>query len=163
LARDLPRPGRAMTRVIGGLRLCLIAAALVAGPARAQSQYSVAQAQALINTKDWNRVLADGQAWTRREPANPGAWFLWGRAYGSKYYHIGLERPADAAPAFEHMVALDPQWPDGWHALGVIQQELEQWDRSAVSLEHAVQLAPDRTRYWDFLCASYIHLHRYDL
>src|SRR5262249_31174813 len=126
LARDLPRPGRAMTRVIGGLRRCLIAAAPVAGPARGPGQSRRAQAQALINTKNWNRVLAYGQAWTRAEPRNRDAWFLVGRAYGSKYYHIGLERPADAAPAFEHMVALDPQWPDGWHALGVIQQELEQ-------------------------------------
>jgi tetratricopeptide (TPR) repeat protein len=145
-----------------GLGAGVIAAVLAARAGVAQSQYSVARAQELINTKDWNRVLAYGQAWTRADPQSSDAWFLVGRAYGSKYYHIGLERPADAAPAFEHVVALKPEWPDGWNALAITQQELGQWDRSAVSLEHAVKLAPERTKYWDFLCASYIHLHRFD-
>jgi tetratricopeptide (TPR) repeat protein len=145
-----------------GLGAGVIAAVLAARAGTAQGQYSRDQAQQLINTKDWNRVLAYGQAWTRAEPQNSDAWFLVGRAYGSKYYHIGLERPADAAPAFERAAALKPEWPDGWNALAVIQQELGQWDRSAVSLERAVRLAPERTKYWDFLCASYIHLHRWD-
>jgi tetratricopeptide (TPR) repeat protein len=145
-----------------GLGAGVIAAVLAARAGVAQGQYSRDQAQQLINTKDWNRVLAYGQAWTRAEPQNSEAWFLVGRAYGSKYYHIGLERPADAAPAFERAAALKPEWPDGWNALAVIQQELGQWDRSAASLERAVKLAPERIKSWDFLCASYIHLHRFE-
>jgi len=130
-------------------------------PLSAQSQFSQAGAQAIINTQDWNRLLAYGQAWAKAEPNNATAWYVVGRAYGSKYYNIGLGRPAEAAVAYQRVVQLNPRWVEAWHALGLTYQELGQWRESVAALEHATQLVPQRTNSWDFLCASYMHTHQF--
>jgi tetratricopeptide (TPR) repeat protein len=129
--------------------------------AAAQSQFSQAGAQAIINTKDWNRLLAYGQAWAKAEPNNATAFYVIARAYGSKFYNIGLGRPDEAAAAYQRVVQLNPQWVEAWNALGITYQELGQWKESVGALERATQLAPDRTHYWDFLCASYMHTHQF--
>ena len=141
--------------------LSFVMAPMLVSLAGAQGQFSQAGAQAIINTKDWNRLLAYGKAWAQSEPNNADAWFVIGRAYGSKFYHIGLERPAGALPAFQKVVQLRPEWPDGWNALGAIEQELNQWIDAVVAFQHAVRLAPTRTQYWRLLSASYIHTHQF--
>jgi len=130
-------------------------------PIAAQSRYSQAGAQAIINTRDWNRLLAYGQDWAKAEPGNATAWYVIARAYGSKEYNIGLERPTEAAAAYRRVVQLDPRWVEAWHALGLTDQELGQWKESVAALEHATQLVPGRTNSWDFLCASYMHTHQF--
>jgi len=129
--------------------------------AAAQGRFSQEQAQAIINTKDWNRLLAYGKAWAQAEPNNATAWYVIGRAYGSKYYNIGLGQPADAAIAYERAVQLNPQVADAWDALGVTYQELERWKESVAALERATQLAPERTGYWDFLSTAYMHTRQF--
>jgi tetratricopeptide (TPR) repeat protein len=129
--------------------------------ADAQGQFSQAGAQAIINTKEWNRLLAYGQAWARAEPNNATAYYVIARAYGSKYYNIGVGQPAEAAAAYRKVVQLNPQWVEAWNALGITYQELGQWQESVQALERATQLAPQRTTYWDFLCASYMHTHQF--
>jgi len=130
-------------------------------PLAAQSEYSKAGAMAIMQTKDWNRLLAYCQAWTKAEPNNADAWFCVGRTYGSKYHNIGLGQPAEAASAYQRAVKLNPQSPETWHALGLTYQELGQWKESVAALEHAVQLVPQRTNSWDFLCVSYMHTHQF--
>jgi tetratricopeptide (TPR) repeat protein len=130
-------------------------------PAPAQSQFSKAGAQAIINTQDWNRLLAYGQAWTRAEPNNADAWYVVGRAYGSKYYNIGLGRPADAVQAYQRAVQLNPQLKEGWEMIGLTDEELGQWSGSAAALQHVLQMDPQQTNAWDFLCSAYIHLHQF--
>src|SRR5436190_19737716 len=100
---------------LGKFVSCVAIAALLsfAGSAAAQSRFSQAQAQAIINRQDWNGLLAYGKAWAQAEPNSGDAWFVIGRAYGSKYYHIGLEQPQNAVPAFQRLVQVNPQWPDG--------------------------------------------------
>jgi tetratricopeptide (TPR) repeat protein len=136
--------------------------ALLAGSPAGQARFSQAGAQAIINTQDWNRLLAYGQAWAKAEPNNATAWYTIARAYGSKYYKIGLARPADAIVAYQHVVHLNPQWVEAWNALGITYQELGQWRESVAALERATQLAPQRTTYWDFLAASYMHTRQYE-
>jgi cytochrome c-type biogenesis protein CcmH/NrfG len=46
------------------------------------------QAQEIINTKDWNRLLAYGKTWAQDEPNNATAWYVIARAYGSKFYKL---------------------------------------------------------------------------
>lgn len=132
-----------------------------APPIAAQSRFSQAGAQAIINTRDWRRLLAYGQDWAKAEPDNATAWYVVARAYGSKYYSIGLGRPAEAAAAYQRVVQLNPRWVEAWHALGITYQELGQWKESVAALEHATQLVPQRTNSWDFLCASYMHTHQF--
>lgn len=134
---------------------------LILLPHLAAAQFSQAGAQAIINTKDWNRLLAYGQAWAKAEPNNATAYYVIARAYGSKFYNIGLGRPAEAASAYQRVVQLNPQWVEAWNALGITYQETGQWKESVSALERATQLAPDRTHYWDFLCASYMHTHQF--
>jgi tetratricopeptide (TPR) repeat protein len=127
----------------------------------AQSQFSKEGAMALMQTKDWNRILAYCQAWTKAAPNNADAWFCVGRTYGSKAYSIGLGQPAAAVAAYQRAVQLDPRAAETWHALGITYQELEQWLNSVSAFEHALQVAPQRTNSWDFLCASYMHTHQF--
>ena len=141
----------------------LLGIVLFAFPVVAQTRFSQADAQAIINTRDWNRLLAYGQAWSRAEPNNATAWYVIARAYGSKNYNIGLGRPAEAVTAYQKVVQLNPQWVEAWNALGITYQEVGQWRESVVALERATQLAPERTTYWDFLCASYMHTHQFQL
>jgi tetratricopeptide (TPR) repeat protein len=133
----------------------------LASPAPAQGKFSQAGAQAIINTKDWNRLLAYGKAWTQAEPNNATGWYVIGRAYGSKFYNIGLGRTADAAAAYQRAVQLNPRMVEAWDALGLADQELDQWKDSVTALEHATQLQPQQTSFWDFLCASYMHTHQF--
>jgi tetratricopeptide (TPR) repeat protein len=143
------------------LALGLVLSAAFTASLSAQSQFSQAGAQAIINRQDWNGLLAYGQAWAKAEPDNPTAWYVIARADGSKSYNIGLGRPADAAAAYERVVRLNPRWVEAWHALGLTRQELGQWKESAAALEQATRLVPQRTNSWDFLCASYMHTHQF--
>ncbi len=70
----------------------IVAAALMllACYAAAQGQFSQQGAQAIINAKDWNRLLAYGKAWAQAQPNNPTAYYVIARAYGSKCYNIDL-------------------------------------------------------------------------
>lgn len=148
------------------VRTCALAVAFIASvvlspSASSQTRFSQSDAQAIINTKDWTRLLAYGQAWARTEPNNATAWYVIARAYGSKYYNIGLGRPAEAGTAYQRVVQLNPQWIEAWNALGITYQELGQWKESVGALEQATRLAPQRTNYWDFLSASYMHTHQF--
>jgi cytochrome c-type biogenesis protein CcmH/NrfG len=116
---------------------------------------------AIIQTKDWNRLLAYGQAWTRAQPNNPDVWFVIGRAYGNKAFHVGLERPLDAVPAYERAVQLQPQSIDAWVALGMADEELDRWAAAVVAFQHCVQINPDAVRYWDQLAISYGHAQQF--
>src|SRR5262249_34742898 len=141
--------------------VAIIVSLSFAGSAAAQSRFSQAQAQTIINRQDWNGLLAYGKACVQAEPNNGDAWLVIGRAYGSKYYHIGLEQPQNAVPAFQRLVQVKPQWPDGWNALGTVEQEVGQWKESAIAFERATQLAPERPHYWDMLVGSYMHTHQF--
>jgi tetratricopeptide (TPR) repeat protein len=134
---------------------------LVTVPAAAQSQFSKAGALALMQTQDWNRVLAYCQAWTKAAPGDAEPWRCVARTYGSKYYGIGLGQPAAAADAYQRAVQLDPHSAETWHALGITYQELGQWPDSVTAFERALQVAPQRTNSWDFLCASYMQTHQF--
>jgi tetratricopeptide (TPR) repeat protein len=129
--------------------------------AAAQGQYNRQGAQAIINTQDWNRLLAYGNAWARAEPNNADAWFVVGRAYGSKAFGVGLGRPLDAAAAFEHAVQVQPQSLDSWVALGMVDEELDRWAGAVVAFQHCVQINPDNTHYWDQLAISYGHAQQF--
>lgn len=141
---------------------CAVVTVLFVTRAAAQRQFSQAGAQEIINTKDWNRLLAYGKAWAEAEPRNATAWYVIARAYGSKDYNIGLGQPTDAATAYRKVVQLNPQWAEAWNALGITDLEIGQWQEAANALEHATQISPQRTTYWDFLCAAYMHTHQFE-
>jgi tetratricopeptide (TPR) repeat protein len=143
--------------------IALLPCSIFVPPAAAQRQYSRQGAQAIINTQDWNRLLAYGNAWARAEPNNADAWFVIGRAYGSKAFGVGLGRPLDAAAAFEHAVQVQPQSLDSWVALGMTDEELGRWAAAAVAFQHRVQINPDNTHYWDQLAISYGHAQQFRL
>jgi tetratricopeptide (TPR) repeat protein len=145
------------------LILGLIASFLFTRPAAAQSNYTLGRAQAFAQANDWEGLLAYGQGWSRAEPNNPDAWYSMARAYGSKLYNFGLKRPNDAAPCYQHAVALRPQWPEAWYALGMTQQETGDFNGSIVALNHAVEQAPARTNYWYSLFSSYSHIRKFEL
>jgi tetratricopeptide (TPR) repeat protein len=144
------------------LVLAVFGATLFGGAAAdAQTTFSKDGAMAIMQTRDWNRLLAYGQAWARTQPNNPDAWFVVGRAYGSSAFHIGLGRPLDAVAAYERAVQLQSQYIDGWVALGMTDEELNRWAAASVAFQHCVQINPDNTHYWDQLAISYGHAQQF--
>jgi hypothetical protein len=116
------------------MMLVMVSVFAFARPAAAQGQFSVAQAQAIMRSRNWNQLLAYGKAWAKAEPSNADAWYTIARGYGSKADHTGLEEPAKAVPAYKQVVKLRPQWAGGWYALGVTEQELGQYNASEMPL-----------------------------
>ncbi|QEE30242.1 tetratricopeptide repeat protein [Terriglobus albidus] len=49
---------------------------------------------------------------------------------------------ARAESLLQHSLKADPRLADAWYELGVLQHSRNQWDESAASLEHAVELRP---------------------
>jgi tetratricopeptide (TPR) repeat protein len=136
--------------------LCAAALLVMTAPATApaDSGYSVPRAKAYARAGDWNGLLAYAKAWTQAAPNDPDGWSSMALAYGSRVYGLGLQRSADAIPAYQRAVALRPTWPEAWYALGMTQQELGQYDESIVAFNHAAEQAPNRPNYWNSLAAS---------
>jgi Flp pilus assembly protein TadD len=65
---------------------------------------------------------------------------------GQSYLHG--ERPdlAAALDAFRRVTELSPDWAEGYHCLGIAQQESGDLKEASVSFEHAVRLSPSDTR-----------------
>lgn len=84
----------------------------VAAGVQAQGGYSEAGEKQYIDRKDWRGLLGYTQAWTRAAPNDPMAWYGLGMTY-----RVGFSQPREAADAFRRLVALRPEWPQGWAAL----------------------------------------------
>jgi tetratricopeptide (TPR) repeat protein len=140
----------------------LAAASLWLGGAHAQ-QYSLDRAKTLASAGDWKGLLAYAQAWSRSEPNNPDAWYGIALAYGSKIYKLGLQQPNNAVPAYQRALALRPSWPEAWYALGMLDQEVGDFDASLSDLNHAIEQAPDRMNYRISLAGTYSHQRKPDL
>ncbi len=76
-----------------------------------------------------NRVIAEGEAWTGREPDRAEAWFYLGAAYGLRgQYHVQRKEYFSAARygkriknALEKAIALDPGMSDAYFGIGLYQ------------------------------------------
>lgn len=134
---------------------CLLASALV--PLSAQNGYSIAGANAYVARKDWNGLIAYAQGWSRANPNEPMSWYYMGQTYG-----YGLDRPADAANAFQRAVSLKSQWPEAWWALAYTDVQLKRYTDALHAVSAAVQQAPDRINYRNGLAAVYSELNRWD-
>ena len=123
----------------------------------AQTGYSIAGANPYVARKDWNGLLAYTQGWSRANPNEPMAWYYMGQTYG-----FGLNRPADAANAFQRAVSLKSQWPEAWWALAYTDVQLKRYPDALQAVSTAVQQAPDRLNYRNGLAAVYSELNRWD-
>jgi len=75
--------------------------------------YSVAEANALEQRKDWDAVLKYGQAWTQAEPNNSNAWGVVCVAY-----FLGFNRPDLALEPAKRSVTVDPKEPGSLDRVG---------------------------------------------
>src|SRR5690242_5780563 len=87
--------------------------------------YSLAEANAIRNRKDWNGLLQYGQAWAKAEPNNSNAWGIISQAY------IFGKHPELALDATKRGVALTPQQPGAWNALGYIYEYIKRYPDAA--------------------------------
>jgi tetratricopeptide (TPR) repeat protein len=130
---------------------------LVSTCARANGQgaYTIDAANVLVRAHDWEGLLRYATAWTKAAPNEPMGWFYLGNTYG-----IGLKRPEQAAPAFQHAVSLRPNWPEAWNALGMVSVELKRYDDAVKAFSRATEQAPARSNYWNSLAAAYSYQNR---
>jgi tetratricopeptide (TPR) repeat protein len=142
------------TTVLGPLSVAFGLTLLVLGaPATAQDQFSVAQAHAIQLTKDWNRLLAYGKAWTAREPRNPEAWHCLAIAYGSA--DQGLRQPQEALRAYQRVVDLAPQLDWGWYGLGSMQLDADHCADAIASFARSAQISEHIQTYFGLFNANF--------
>jgi tetratricopeptide (TPR) repeat protein len=112
--------------------------------------YSLAEANALKQRKDWDAVLKYGQAWTQAEPNNSNAWGVIAIAYLD-----GFNRPDLALEPTRRGIALTPKEPGVWSTMGWIYKKLNRHSEAVDAFSHAVDLAPHNGTYWNNLAVAY--------
>ena len=118
--------------------------------------YSVAEAKAFEQRKDWDAVLKYGQAWTQAEPNNSNAWGVVCVAY-----FLGFNRPDLALEPAKRGIEADPKEPGAWTGLGFICMKLKRYSDAVDACRHAVDLAPHNGTYWNNLAVAYWEENNY--
>ena len=134
---------------------CLAAAALACGTSWAQGGFSAERVQALLTSGDAGSAVRYAVSWTKAEPNNDNAWGSLGSAYG-----VGLRRPDKAIPAFKYAVAINPYSPQNYNALGEAYLAQKRFRAAADAFEHASNLSPMKSVYWNNLAAAYTELRQ---
>lgn len=124
----------------------------------AQGPYTAEGTNEYASKQDWDGLLRYTTEWTRAEPNSPLGWYYLGSTYGRV-----LKQPGKSVPAFERAVALQPQWPEAWNALGFENVALQRYDEAIKAFTHAVQQAPTRANYWNSLAAAYSFQNRFSM
>ena len=114
-----------------------------------QCTHTIAEAMAFVAARNWSGLLRYASAWTNAEPTDAMGWF-----YLSNTYGIGLARPDQVLPSFQHAVALRSNRPEAWNALGILNFQLKKYD-DAKAFSHVVEQAPTRANHRDSLAAAY--------
>jgi tetratricopeptide (TPR) repeat protein len=137
--------------------LTFLAAALTCAASWAQAPYSSDRVQTLLTSGDAGAAVRYAAGWTRAEPNNDNAWGALGTAYGA-----GLHRPDKAIPAFKYALAINPYSPQNYNALGEAYLAQQKFNAAADAFEHASDLAPLKSVYWNNLAAAYMALDQPD-
>ena len=70
--------------------------------------------------------------------------------------HIALGELEEAAAAFRRCVEIDPEFFDGWHALGMALMKLERYPEAIEAGLKAVELKPNDQLAWSSLSMFYV-------
>jgi tetratricopeptide (TPR) repeat protein len=132
-------------------------AALSCSSTWAQSGYSAQRVEALLTAGDAGAALRQAVSWAKAEPNNATAWASLGTVYGA-----GLHRPEKAIPAFKYSLAINPYSPQNYNALGEAYLAEKKFQPAAEAFEHASELAPMKSLYWNNLAAAYRALGQTD-
>jgi tetratricopeptide (TPR) repeat protein len=135
----------------------LAAAAITWGTSWAQGGYSSGRVQSLLTSGDAGSAVRYAASWTRAEPNNDSAWGSLGIAYAE-----GVHRPDKALPAFKYALAINPYSPQNYNALGEACLAEKKFPAAAEAFEHASDLAPTKSVYWNNLAAAYTALDETD-
>ncbi len=135
-----------IVRVLAGAAAALL---LGAAPAGAQA-YSTAVANRYVQAHDWNHLYGYAQQWTRAEPRSAMAWFY----LGNTILH-GFRRPADAIAPLGQATALKPDWAEAWFFRGQAETMAGRYAEAGPSLERAIDLLPNKTKYYLTLVELY--------
>jgi tetratricopeptide (TPR) repeat protein len=119
--------------------------------------YSLPEAQALANRKDWNGLLRYAQAWAQAEPNNTNAYAMMMQAY------MGMNRLDLVYEPAKKGVALSPQESGAWNALGMSAEALKRYPEAVDAYSHAVNLSPQNGAFWNNLAAAYSAENNYTL
>jgi tetratricopeptide (TPR) repeat protein len=139
------------------LRLATILAVTLLGATSAQaSDYSVAGANAYVQSKDYQGLLKYATAWSKAEPNNSDAWSYLGVVYGSY-----LKQPDKAVGPMQQSLKLNPNQAPGWHALGITYIQLGKNADAVGAISHAIKLNPNQPNYYNNLAAAYAEMARW--
>jgi tetratricopeptide (TPR) repeat protein len=123
----------------------------------AQGGYSVERVQAYLTSGDAGSAARYALNWTKGEPNNDNAWAALGITYA-----VGLHRPEKAVPALKYALAINPYSPPNYNALGEAYLAERKFQAAADAFEHATDLAPSKSVYWNNLAAAYAGLEQRD-
>jgi tetratricopeptide (TPR) repeat protein len=139
------------------LRLVTMLAVTLPGAISAQAGgYSVAGANAYVQSRDYQGLLKYSTAWSKAEPNNADAWSYLGVVYG-----IYLKQPDKAVGPMLQSLKLNPNQAPGWHALGITYIQLKQNADAVSAISHAIKLNPNQPTYYNNLAAAYAEMARW--
>ncbi len=70
--------------------------------------------------------------------------------------YLSLLRYADARPALEHALRIDPNIPEAWYQLGVLAGQQGNWQEAIQNWKKAIALKPDHAQALFFLGTRYL-------
>jgi tetratricopeptide (TPR) repeat protein len=139
------------------LRLAtILAVTLLAVMGAHANDYSVAGANAYVQSRDYPGLLKYSTAWSNAEPNNAVAWSYLGVVYG-----IYLKQPGKAVGPMLQSLRLNPNQAPGWHALGITYMQLNKNAEAVGAISHAIKLNPNQPTYYNNLAAAYAEMARW--
>ncbi|MGO9444788.1 MAG: tetratricopeptide repeat protein [Thiobacillaceae bacterium] len=112
----------------------------------------IAQAIALERQEEWQPLMQLGYQWTRAEPGNATAWFVFGRALTAMY------RYPDAIEAYQRLLKIDPRDVYARNNLGDAYRETQRPLLAMHTYCDALRIDPDYMPAWQNLGMTFFKL-----
>jgi len=133
----------------------LLAKFLSANKPNSGQELALTRAEALIQIKDWQALLAWCRQWTENDPNDAIAWFSLGDAYKR------LNRYNDATMALYKSISVDPNNASVWFSLGDAYGRQSRYEDAIEALHKATRINPNHIAAWRNLGSTYNQLKRH--
>ena len=124
--------------------------------AQALARFYALESDALIARRDWQKLYANGVAWTKADPKAPGAWRMLARGAFEEGRHI------EATTAFARFLTLTKPTVEDFTAYGSLCVQALYIDAALKALDRAEELDPDYPQMLAQRALVLMYLGRFD-
>jgi tetratricopeptide (TPR) repeat protein len=98
---------------------------------------------AYIMNKQYKKAVPILEAASRIAADNPAIWSNLAAAYLGALYTSTRERQDQAINAYEHVLAINPAYPNTYYNLGLIYEDRKEWEMARQMFENALKIDPN--------------------